>query len=119
MVYANIIDESGFIIRNIVVEDYFEQTDNIIITPCPQGFYLPKWDGSEWVEGGNIPIPTIETINNQVREKIAERYDTEQELQMLNKALIDVNNAEYLAYKQYREECINWGIAEKQKYNLI
>jgi len=65
-----------------------------------------------------IPI-TIGTINNQVRTKIVERYDIEQELQMLNKALIDTNNAEYLTYKQYREECITWGITEKQKYNLI
>ena len=25
--------------------------DDIVETPCPDGFYLPKWDGEKWVEG--------------------------------------------------------------------
>lgn len=29
-----------------------------ISTPVPQGFYLPKWNGTEWVEGGQAPEPT-------------------------------------------------------------
>jgi hypothetical protein len=24
---------------------------NIILTPCPDGFIWPKWDGTKWVEG--------------------------------------------------------------------
>ena len=25
--------------------------EDIIETPCPDGFYLPKWNGTQWVEG--------------------------------------------------------------------
>ena len=25
----------------------------------PQGFYLPKWNGTEWVEGGVAPKPVV------------------------------------------------------------
>lgn len=63
--------------------------------------------------------PTEEEINTQVREKIAEQYDYAQEIQMLNKGLLDVNDTEYLTYKAYRQECIDWGIVEKQKYGYI
>ena len=26
-----------------------------IDTPCPPGFYWPRWDGEKWVEGGTVP----------------------------------------------------------------
>lgn len=63
--------------------------------------------------------PTEEEINEQVRDKIDERYDYAQEIQMLNKGLLNANDTEYLEYKAYRQECIDWGIAEKQKYGYI
>jgi hypothetical protein len=28
-----------------------------ITTPCPAGFYWPRWDGEKWVEGGEAPVP--------------------------------------------------------------
>ena len=28
-----------------------ELTALTIETPCPDGFYLPKWNGTQWVEG--------------------------------------------------------------------
>ena len=31
--------------------------DSYISTPVPQGFYWPKWNGTEWVEGGQAPDP--------------------------------------------------------------
>jgi hypothetical protein len=63
--------------------------------------------------------PTEEEINNKVRNKIAEQYDYAQEIQMLNKALSNANDTEYLTYKEYRQSCIEWGIAKKQKYGYI
>lgn len=35
-----------------------------------QGFYLPKWNGTEWVEGGTIPEPSEpeETIDKKLAE---------------------------------------------------
>ena len=31
-----------------------------ISEPVPQGFYWPKWNGTEWVEGGIAPEPIAE-----------------------------------------------------------
>jgi hypothetical protein len=64
-------------------------------------------------------LPTEEEINRQVRDKIAGQYDYTQEIQMLNKGLLNANDAEYLVYKTYRQKCIDWGISEKQKHGYI
>ena len=33
----------------------------------PQGLYLPRWTGTEWVEGGQAPEPTIEPPSESER----------------------------------------------------
>lgn len=43
----NRVDDSG---QPIYDPQYIESA-------VPQGFYLPKWDGEEWVEGGTAPDP--------------------------------------------------------------
>ena len=48
MLYVRIIDEQGFFLEDGFVEDLTEFT---IETPCPAGFYRPKWNGEKWVEG--------------------------------------------------------------------
>ncbi len=48
MEYVRIIDENGLFVEDAFVEELTEFT---IETPCPPGFYLPKWDGTQWVEG--------------------------------------------------------------------
>ena len=54
MYFVRIIDENGLFIEDAFVEELNEFT---IETPCPGGFYLPKWDGEKWVEGGEVPQP--------------------------------------------------------------
>jgi hypothetical protein len=48
MKFVRIIDTNG-----LFVEDAFadELTELTIETPCPAGFYRPRWDGTAWVEG--------------------------------------------------------------------
>ena len=46
--FVRIIDSNGFFIEDAFVDELTEFT---IETPCPEGFYLPKWDGEKWVEG--------------------------------------------------------------------
>lgn len=46
--FVRIIDENGLFVRDDFVNELTEFT---IETPCPDGFYLPKWDGTQWVEG--------------------------------------------------------------------
>ena len=47
--FVRIIDPNGYFIEDAFVDELTELT---IETPCPSGFYLPKWDGTAWVEGG-------------------------------------------------------------------
>ena len=46
--FVRIIDSNGYFIEDAFVEELTEFT---IETPCPDGFYLPKWNGTQWVEG--------------------------------------------------------------------
>ena len=48
MIFVRIIDSNGFFVEDAFVDELTEFT---IETPCPDGFYLPKWDGEKWVEG--------------------------------------------------------------------
>ena len=48
MIYVRIIDSNGFFVCDDFVDELTEFT---IEMPCSDGFYLPKWDGTQWVEG--------------------------------------------------------------------
>ena len=48
MIYVRIIDSNGFFVCDDFVDELTEFT---VETPCLDGFYLPKWDGMQWVEG--------------------------------------------------------------------
>jgi len=50
MIFVRIIDENGFFLED---EPHYEGelTKFIITEPCPGGFYLPRWDGTQWIEG--------------------------------------------------------------------
>lgn len=45
------IDNNGLFMEDVLVKDDFKQTLTMITVSCPDGFYLPKWDGKAWVEG--------------------------------------------------------------------
>ena len=53
--------------------DYNSETEIGLDVEPAQGFYLPRWNGAEWVEGGQAPEPVpqapseaerIETLEN-------------------------------------------------------
>lgn len=46
--FVQIIDKNGLFVEDAFVDELTEYT---IETPCPGGFYHPKWDGEKWVEG--------------------------------------------------------------------
>ena len=46
--FVRIIDSNGYFVEDAFVDELTEFT---IETPCPDGFYLPRWNGSAWVEG--------------------------------------------------------------------
>lgn len=50
-----VIDKNGMFLR----DDFAYNKENEIgidVAPA-QGFYAPKWDGKQWVEGGAAPEP--------------------------------------------------------------
>lgn len=48
-----------------------------IAEPVPQGFYWPKWNGTEWVEGGEAPepVPHIPSETEQLQAQIKASND--------------------------------------------
>lgn len=73
---VRIIDDNGYFLRDDFTE---EITKNTIETPCPQGFHLPKWNGTEWVEGKTASeLALIETarqvvVNQETNKKTIEQ----------------------------------------------
>ena len=79
---AILIDDDGMFVCDVVVADKTILTDKHILTPCPNGFYHPKWDGEKWVEGltqaeidtikASVPTPkaTVEELEATVADLI-------------------------------------------------
>lgn len=78
MLYKKINTENGLFIGDVIldtlqVDELGNPDSQYIAEPVPQGFYWPKWNGTEWVEGGEAPepepvIPTeVEVLRAQVR----------------------------------------------------
>lgn len=80
MIFVRVIDEDGFFIEDSFVE---ELTDLTIETPCPSGFYHPKWDGDKWIEGltqeeiDSIKSNSIQAPTDQERLEALENLLTE------------------------------------------
>lgn len=48
MLYRKIDTKTGMFIEDVMAID---PSAGLIATPCPAGFYWPKWDGKQWIEG--------------------------------------------------------------------
>jgi hypothetical protein len=74
--------------------------ENIIETQNEEGDTLYEYD------------MTMETTQSQTRDDLIAdlihlKYTYDQEIALLNKGLQDVNNIEYIAYRDYVNECKN------------
>lgn len=79
MIFAHLIDLSGNFLEDVFCTYNDDGTatlsdgrivlrSQIVEPPCPPGFYLPKWNGSAWVEGGTAPDtqPTEPTTDERL-----------------------------------------------------
>ena len=63
-VLIDVTDEEGIITQVEEIQPVLDVEGNVQLDPqyieddVPQGFYWPKWNGTEWVEGGVAPEPT-------------------------------------------------------------
>ena len=77
--FVRIIDSNGFFVEDAFVD---ELTEFAVETPCPDGFYLPKWNGTQWVEGKTAEeIAAI--VASVVVEKTADQRISELETLVL------------------------------------
>lgn len=44
---------------------------DLIAEHVPGGFYWPKWDGTQWVEGGTAPAPQVPTVVSMRQARLA------------------------------------------------
>ena len=59
-----------------------------------------------------------EDINQKVTQKIREKYSVDEELQMINRALVNLQDAEFVAYRTYVATCIQFGDQKKIELGL-
>jgi len=63
MNFVHIIDSNGLFVEDAFVNELTEFTIEI---PVPDGFYKPKWDGSQWIEG--LTQAEIDALKNVIIE---------------------------------------------------
>ena len=68
--------------------DFDEETEiGLDVKPC-SGFYLPRWNGTEWVEGGQAPEPVEPEPQALTMEQMAiALMQTQVELEATTEAL--------------------------------
>lgn len=97
---VNEIYPSEFLDRCIKVADDYEIVGSYYNTKT-QLFY-------------NKPLESLlKEIDNQVINKIREKYDQNEEFKMLRLGVANPSNEEFLLYSSYVEECRGWGQSEK------
>jgi len=76
MIYRRINVATGQFIEDVITDN---PTADLIATPCPAGFYWPKWDGAKWVEGKTaaeiapiLEAKTLATTSDNNRASIAD-----------------------------------------------
>lgn len=103
------VDDDGYFVEDVILDHPYTNDDDeyrLISEPIPPGFYLPRWTGSEWVEGlsqqelndivnkPKVPYPSevigdrivqLELENLQLRQSntILGYYLVEMELQLI------------------------------------
>ncbi len=82
-----LIDENALFVEDVINPQIKEGQEQFFIeAPVPQGFYHPKWNGTEWVEG--LTQAQIDELKNQPLEPTPEQ----QEMRALKKRLDEAEN---------------------------
>jgi hypothetical protein len=65
------IDAQGYFVSDVLLEDGEATPQGCIESRPPEGFYSPKWAGSEWIEGR----PQAEILDDAKAQKVGEFAD--------------------------------------------
>lgn len=86
--FRKIDTTTGLFIKDVVLMDGFTGNNEFIKTEVPQGFYWPKWNGTEWVEGGQAPEPIVpEPTTDELLMMAIADLDTQREQDKLEQQL--------------------------------
>lgn len=88
------VDENGLFIEDVILDEkpMIEQNEESIPSPyyiietVPNGFYHPKWNGLEWVEGATQEEIDKITKTQPQEPTIEERLEQIEELLSLSKS---------------------------------
>lgn len=69
--FRKIDTTTGLFLEDVMLMDGFTGNNEFINTEVPQGFYWPKWTGTEWIEGGQAPEPTEPETQVPTMEQMA------------------------------------------------
>jgi len=84
------VDKQGYFLADKLITNLAQFQDEIgniqsnyidpIVHPIPPGIYLPKWNGSEWIEGKEIDLyeeklKAIEKVKRVTKERIVNGID--------------------------------------------
>ena len=87
MIFSRLIDSNGNFLEDVfcsynddgtamLSDGRIVEQSEIVGTPCPSGFYLPHWDGVEWIEGKTAEeiaaIRAAATIEKTDSERISD-----------------------------------------------
>lgn len=53
LVQVNKVDDVGLIIEPVVVNAMDVLEADLVMVPVPEGLYIPRWTGSEWIESAS------------------------------------------------------------------
>ena len=85
-------------------------------------YYEYKTDGKGNItEVTQIQKPEYENadeVNQAIIAKIRQKYSQDDEFKLINQGIIDAQDSDYLAYRQYVQECKDWGTQKKQELGL-
>lgn len=88
MKIGHTIDSQGFLTGDVLDGSDVDPTVTLI---CPDGFYKPKWNGSEWIEGltqAEIDVLKDAPPEKTTEQKTIDKLTTDNEL--LNLKIIDL-----------------------------
>ena len=77
-VLVDVTDEEGIITQVEELQPLLDEEGNTQLDPQyveeapPQGLYLPRWTGTEWVEGGTAPEPVPQALSEAERIEMLE-----------------------------------------------
>ena len=79
--YRKIDTTTGNFLEDVLFESHpvleNGEIDPQYVEEVPQGFYWPKWNGTEWVEGGQAPEPVEPELQGPtVEERLQIAEDT-------------------------------------------